>query len=314
MFSVKIEKHLNMYYYTLQGPRSSAQIIPELGGMVHKVSLLDPATDETYPILEHDSDEELISNPWYRGRILFPFNDRIPDGKYTYNNQEYQIPMNFAEEGCAIHGFVYNKPFKVIKRTTSASEASLLLRYVIPEDTLEYYPFGLTLYVTYILTDEEFKVDFYIENTGSKTAPVSLGWHPYFILGSKVDDLKLTLDSREYIPVDDDLMPTGDICLTRASSFTFDEGMEIKDQELDIALSTPDNETIELAGKGAALEFQWPKSFFEYTQIFIPPHRKSIAIEPVTGATNNFNLPALGLNEIEPEGAIEGVATIRFKK
>jgi len=45
--------------------------------------------------------------------------------------------------------------------------------------------------------------------------------------------------------------------------------------------------------------------------LYTPSHRKSIAIEPITGAPNAFNIPELGLKILQPNEIIEGVFGIR---
>ena len=50
---------------------------------------------------------------------------------------------------------------------------------------------------------------------------------------------------------------------------------------------------------------------FGFTQLFIPPARDSIAVEPVTAATDAFNRPELGLRRLEPGAALRGTVRIR---
>ena len=62
-------------------------------------------------------------------QFLFPFANRIKDGLYSFNEIEYQLEINQKEENNALHGLVYNKPFKVINKEVSDNEASIKLEY-----------------------------------------------------------------------------------------------------------------------------------------------------------------------------------------
>jgi galactose mutarotase-like enzyme len=50
---------------------------------------------------------------------------------------------------------------------------------------------------------------------------------------------------------------------------------------------------------------------FRYTQLYIPPQRTSIAVEPVTAATDAFNRPELGLRRLGPGERIDGKVTVK---
>ncbi len=52
-------------------------------------------------------------------------NNRISDGKYTFNNKHYQLDINEIDRHNAIHGLVYNKAFKVIENKKKPSEDTL---------------------------------------------------------------------------------------------------------------------------------------------------------------------------------------------
>ena len=57
--------------------------------------------------------------------------------------------------------------------------------------------------------------------------------------------------------------------------------------------------------KGRSLTMDLGGSF-RYCQLFVPPNRGSIAVEPLTAATNAFNQPELGLTILEPGEEVSG--------
>jgi len=83
------------------------EIIPDLGGTVYKIAL--NRNGILHDVLASDGEELLRENPLYRGRILFPFHDCIPYGIYQFRGKYFELIINCAEDGSAIHGLLYDK-------------------------------------------------------------------------------------------------------------------------------------------------------------------------------------------------------------
>jgi len=216
--------------------------------------------------------------------------NRIKDGRYSFDSRNYQLPLNHSEEGHAIHGLVYNKKFHIKKETENKGMASVVLEYDYDKDTGG-YPFSFSMIITYEFSQKGFACSTMVKNTGKEEMPFADGWHPYFKMGRKVDDLFLKLPSSVKIDVDKKLMPTG----TKSMFGRFISPAMIKKQEFDACfeldnrriaeteLSDPKNKiTLVLwqeAGKGK----------YSHLQVYIPQSRDSIALEPVTCITDAFN-------------------------
>lgn len=270
-----------------------ADIIPELGAMVHQIGMTDKRGN-ILTILESDSPEELHRNPWFRGRILFPFNDRIPRGKYSFNGADYQLPINSDEDGSAIHGLVYNRPFAVKNVEAEKEFGRMTLVHSISETDFDSYPFSVDLSITYTLKHNEFSISYEIFNRGDRVAPVALGWHPYFSLSEKVDLLKLQAGGGDYVAVDESLNPTGEVLPVTGSPFNFTDLKSIGSEVLDIAFNLPEQGRTVMEDKDNRIEIVFDTDLFPYVQLFTPPGRNSIAVEPITAATNSFNIDGLG--------------------
>jgi aldose 1-epimerase len=286
-------------------------IIPHLGAMVYQICLLDNQGDPE-SILQQDTEEELLSNPLFRGRILFPFNDRIPSGRYTFEGKEYQLPLNNAEDGSAIHGLVYNKPFTEQGCAFYPDRGEISFSFFIQKEDWECYPFSVELTVRYIISESEFSVHYTIENHGYEMAPVALGWHPYFTFKKPVDSLSLLAGNGEYVAVDRDLNPTGEILSARGCENDFSESALIGNQDLDLAYVKREKGESLLSDGNHQLKLYFDPLFFPYVQLFIPPGRQSIALEPITSATNAFNIPRLGRIDLPGGEKRSGRVTIHL--
>lgn len=317
-----------MISFTSPDGKSIMQIRPEAGGQVAAIVLDDVPVIETSG---NSAEDEAL----FRGKILFPFNDRIPEGRYRFSGKSYRFPINEPSDGSAIHGLLYKEALKEVKMERFASGAVKEGKRTFTRKCFEYnfsdrfqdaYPFDIFIKIFYDIGSENCRgqdvpfatLHFEIKNEGLKSAPVALGWHPYYALYSKngnrlpSDAFFLTADFDRYVEVGKDLLPTGNILPVRGSGYDFTSEEMIGNREIDIALGPAfgDNQ-MEMILKGEDYFLRIVhSSFFQYLQMFIPPDRMSVALEPVSGATNAFNRPDLGLKVLKPGEVINADVTV----
>jgi aldose 1-epimerase len=176
------------------------------------------------------------------------------------------------------------------------------------------YPFGLSVTARYELLPGRFRLTLTAGNHGNGPLPVSLGWHPYFTLPGvpRVDLLRLRLPAERYVRVDEKLIPTGELPPVEGTPWDFTTPRAIGSGELDlgfplkgekIVLSTPGERSLGGNVRTLAIEVS---GAFRYCQLFVPPERSSVAVEPLTAATDAFNNPELGLAVLEPGTELRG--------
>ena len=88
-----------------------AQIALDFAGNLTQLVLLSPQNTLVSVIDGYQTETELVEHKGYKSAKLLPFPNRLADGKYTFNLQEYQLPINRPTENHAIHGLFYNQPF-----------------------------------------------------------------------------------------------------------------------------------------------------------------------------------------------------------
>jgi aldose 1-epimerase len=312
--------------HRLRAGGAEALVVGDLGGFVHQIRLVNAGFPRnagpsgTRELLDAPQAQELSDDPWFHGRVLCPFNDRIPGGHYRWNGQELQFPINSPEDASAIHGLVYSRAFEVSyagaapEDKADGEEAVLRLTTQWSERELCGYPFALEVELSYHLMPTCFSFRISTRNTGGTPAPIAFGWHPYFTLGERVDRLSIQADCRAFVPVDETLMPKGDAKTVDGTSIDFRKGRAIGDSVIDIALTAPADGRLFLSSKQERIEIQLVGDTFRYIQLFTDPGRGSIAVEPVTAATNAFNLPRLGLRVLDPGQSITGRVDITYKR
>lgn len=256
----------------------------------------------------YQTPQELDINRWAKNTVLFPFPNRIKDGVYEWEGEVYQLPINDFQTNTALHGFGMDKPMEVSKVSIDENSASITCTY---EDQGENpgYPFPFTFRIRFrIADDNSFETEIQFFNDYDRFIPVGLGWHPYFRLSEKIDDMLLQLPPCHMIGVDGQMIPTG-------KRYPFSDFRQLSRLGITVldncfALDQTDGKVeFTLRGEKGTLRFrqQSRANQFNFFQVFTPFHRNSIAIEPMTCNIDAFN-NGEGLIVLEP---LEGV-TVRF--
>lgn len=243
--------------------------------------------------------DELRAGKWGKSAILFPFPNRLRDGRYSWHGQEYTFPLNNAATNNAIHGFVRHESFEVERIELSPERGSITLRFAADGSNAS-YPFRFTLDVTFSMTAQgDFIASFWVTNRHDQSIPIGLGWHPYFRLTEHADDHELQLPACERVEIDDRMIPTG----SRSPYADFRDKRTLGATQLDTCFAALSNETIlrsTLRAKGQTLTIEASRKSFPFFQVFTPPARTSIAIEPMTCNVDAFH-NGEGLVELAPE-------------
>lgn len=254
--------------------------------------------------------ETLTEGKWGKSALLFPYPNRLRDGHFHWQGKDYQWPLNNAATGNAIHGFVRGEAFEVLRTETDAEQAQITCRLNY-KGQHTFYPFPLVLDVTYAITKRgEFNLTVAVRNTGETAFPFGFGWHPYFRLAENAGDMKLQLPACTRVEIDDRMIPTGE-CTPYAD---FLKEKALGETSLDNCFAaespTPLYRVQLQAGKSVALvasSSQWP--FF---QVFTPPHRGSVALEPMTCNVDSFHNEE-GLLVLDPGESWIGACRVTYE-
>ncbi len=307
MFSIRNEPFGPFEKYILQNLHTGeyASIIPDFGGNVNELVL--KKKEKLYSVLDgNKTAKELIKDEAYKGAHLIPFSGRIKDGMYIFQGKPYQLPINETSRNNALHGFLNDKPFSIAGITENKDDVSLKLAYSY-ESQINGYPFPFHLLLIYTISGSGLKIGIEVKNTGASPMPFACGWHPYFTFHEPVDELHLQVPGSGIVALNEHLIPTGE--MIPPNHFTTME--RIGSARLDTCFLLKDNgkaETLLHSVEKDITIHVWQESGngqFRYMQVYIPPHRRSIAIEPVTSQPNAFN-NRNGLVTLQPAEAFRG--------
>ena len=195
------------------------------GGIITSLKVPDRAGKPGDVVLGFDKPESYWADPPppFFGAIVGRYGNRIGKGKFTLDGKPYSLATNNGVNH--LHGG--NKGFdKVLWTITTkdAPEGSQAIFSRTSKDGEEGYPGNLQVRVTYTLTEKnELIVDYHA--TTDKATPVNLTQHSYFNLaGEGTGDIlghQLTIDADRYTPVDDTLIPTGELAPVQGTPFDF---------------------------------------------------------------------------------------------
>ena len=279
----------------LKNSKCRATIYPEYGGMLNHF-LVKKKETEIDVIYGYDSEQDIKANIGvdFRNVKLTPYPNRIKGGKYVFCEQEHALAINFPNENNSIHGLLFDQPYEVITQ----SDDVLILRYTVSKDKYQGYPFSYTIEMAYALLETGLACTTTILNTDSKTIPIADGFHPYFRLGNSVEDVKLKLPNVTQLLLED-----GIPSMERKNYKPFSKNELIGQTFLDdcFEITDQDNAAETVLEKGdisISIKQDTGQSKYNFLQVYTPPSRKCIAIEPMTSAPNCFN-NKLGLIQLE---------------
>ena len=217
----------------------------------------------------------------YKSSFLFPFPNRIRDGKYLFDTNNYELEINEIALNNAIHGHIYNKSFSIKNKQVSKNNATITFSY-LNDGSTKGFPFSYQFEITYTFTSEKIGIEFNALNTGNKAFPFGIGWHPYF-KASNLNESILDFTADQQYLVDKKMIPTN------KTPLKFETPLLLGKTFLDDCFITKQSKaSYKTNNYKIDLDFSTkkPNSFL---QVYTPDSRDTIAIEPMTCAPNSFN-------------------------
>src|SRR5262245_60429524 len=169
--------------------------------------------------------------------LLFPFPGRIGGAVYQFNGRAYELEPGDAF-GNAIHGFVLNRPWRVIEQSESRVVGEF--QASIDDATiLKRWPADFRISVSYEVRGRELVSDIEYENAGDGPLPCGFATHAYFRL--PLSDRGAAADTVVTVPVHkywelDRMNPTGRI-LDAPADEQLARGVRLGDHKFDTAFT-----------------------------------------------------------------------------
>jgi len=215
--------------YTLTNDNGLQAEIMTYGGIVRTLLVPDRNGNLADIVLGYDTLDEYIKENPYFGALIGRYGNRIAKGKFTLEGVEYTLATNDGLNH--LHGGIkgFDKVVWNAEQMQTDKGPALKLTYT-SKDGEEGYPGNLTCTVVYTLTNNnELTVDYEAET--DKNTVVNLTHHSYFNLaGHNSGDIfahELMLTADHFTPVDDTLIPTGEIKAVNGTPMDFTKPMAV---------------------------------------------------------------------------------------
>lgn len=248
--------------------------------------------------------------PDYRGVIAAPWPNRIADGRYSFDGADYEVPVNEADRGCALHGLVFPLEWAL----ESHDEASVKLSCSLGRTAG--YPHELRVVVEYLIGEDGLRMTVSAENLGSTTAPYGVCPHPYLLAGpSPLNEWTLEVPAGSFLEVAPDRLLPKEVRSVEGHEFDFRTSRAIGTTEIDHAFTDikfDDDDggqarVLVHDPTGTGVGMSWDRTC-RWLQIHTAdkkppfPNRLGLAVEPMTCPPDAFN-SGVDLIRLEPGAA-----------
>lgn len=209
---------------TLKADNGVSATILTFGATLWKLNVPDREGKVADVLLAYDKLSDFETRPNFWGATIGRYGNRIAGGKFTLDGKIHTLPQN--DHGQSLHGG--GKGFDVqnwkLEQVKSGKVASAVFSLVSPDGDAG-YPGTVKTKVTYSL-DEAGNLKIVFDATTDKPTVINLTNHAIFNMageGSERNALSnvLTIAASRFTPVNDKLIPTGELRAVAGTPFDF---------------------------------------------------------------------------------------------
>lgn len=232
--------------------------------------------------------------------LLFPFPGRIAGTTLSWDGSDYSLRAGDGR-GNAIHGFVHERPWRIVEQAPARLVAQFQASTDDPE-LLKSWPADFRITATYQVQGNCLSSHFTLENPDDHPLPCGFGTHPYLALPadrSRAErcQVKLPVSSSwelrdmnatgKKLPLEDASV------LQRGQAFG---SLNYDNVFSDLVFSGGTCEaSIEDVDTQQRIVVGCDRAFREFV-VYTPPHREALCIEPYTCVPDPFRLEPAGVN------------------
>ena len=190
-------------------------------------------------VLSYSSPAEFDSDPYYLGATVGPVANRLQDGCFDPLNRNHAVEINEPDRSNVLHGGIHGLNQQTFQATPTRADNALVFSLALPH-LAGGFPGDRLITVRYELL-EDLSLQFDFAASTDRTTVMNLANHAYFNLGGPLSEHELTLNAGHYTPVNDQLIPTGDIAPLKGSALDYSDWKALRDTAIDHNFVLPED-------------------------------------------------------------------------
>ena len=190
-------------------------------------------------VLSYSSPAKFDSDPYYLGATVGPVANRLKDGCFDLPNGTHALKINEPARSNVLHGGINGLHQQTFQASPTRADNAVVFSLALPH-LADGFPGDRLITVRYELL-EDLSLQFDFAASTDRATVMNLANHAYFNLGGPVSEHELTLNAAEYTPVNDRLIPTGEIAPLKGSTLDYSDWKAIGDIALDHNFVLPED-------------------------------------------------------------------------
>jgi aldose 1-epimerase len=262
---------------TLQAGKYEATVLPDAAMLCTSLQFLGDEFVAWPRTIEEFHEGRATAIP-----LLHPWSNRLAGESYDAAGTHVDLvglTLPHDPNGLPIHGNLFAAPFELKLKNSTRVVATL--DYGADPGRLRAFPFPHILTVDIRLHPTRgLNIVTQVDPTAGHAVPISFGWHPFVQLPNVPRaEWELRWPVCEHVEVDDRTIPTG----ARTSQAA--EREPIAGRTFDDHYALGSDRTFSIAGGTGKTRRRLTLQFdpaYPFAQLFVPPNRELVAIEPMT--------------------------------
>ncbi len=196
-------------------------------------------------VLSYSSATQFDSDPYYLGATVGPVANRLKDGCFELPNGTHAVETNEPTGSNVLHGGINGLHQQTFQSSPTRADNAVVFSLALPHLT-DSFPGDRLITVRYELL-EDLSLQFDFAASADRTTVMNLANHAYFNLGGPLYEHELTLNAGHYTPVNDRLIPTGEITSLGGSALDYSDWRALGDHAIDHNFVLPEVGKLRLA-------------------------------------------------------------------
>jgi aldose 1-epimerase len=219
--------------------------------------------------------------------IMLPWCNRIKAGLLRFQGKEYQLRTT-KDDGTARHGDTRGRPWRIDEH----DEAHIRMSIRSDDYPDMNWPFRFSAWAEYMLDGRDFVWTLTLKNEDTRLMPGGFGYHPYFV---RSKDVQVQIPCDLYFQLTD-YMATGAAVPINAE-LDYRQMRPVPETEVnDLLTGRQGSEPAHIRFPQQEIEVAMHSdALFEHFLIFTPKGKPFFAVEPMTNASDGFNLHERGI-------------------